>query len=118
MTSQTRSGTQGEQVAANYLLSKGYQIIERNYRYKRSEVDLVVRKNACLVFVEVKTRTTSRYGFPETFVSNRKRETISTGARRYVEEANWEGNMRFDVVAVMMKKGLVKEVAHFEDAFY
>jgi putative endonuclease len=76
-----------------------------------------VRKDNWLVFVEVKTRSGSLYGFPEEFVDKEKEENVFFAAEEYMSRIGWEGNVRYDIVAVL-GTGLEREVSHFEDAFY
>jgi putative endonuclease len=117
MTSKMQTGNEGEHAAAEYLKSKGYSVVERNYRYSRAEVDLIVTKGNWLVFVEVKTRTRSDFGFPEEFVDRVKEELILMAAENYIYEIDWQGNVRYDIVAVL-GVGVRWEIMHFEDAFY
>ena len=116
MTDKVKTGNQGEEMAAEFLQQKGYEILACNYRYKHSEIDLIVRKDNLIVFVEVKTRSSSEFGEPEAFVDSKKAVKIIEGADQYVYENNWNGNIRFDIVSV--KLGSKPEVVHFEDAFY
>lgn len=104
-------------MAAEYLSAKGYEVLERNYRYGRAEIDLIVKIKNWLVFVEVKTRSGSDFGFPEEFVDRAKEELILTAAENYIYKIDWEGNVRYDIVSVL---GTVAgwEIEHFEDAFY
>jgi putative endonuclease len=113
MFNKTEIGKQGEIKAENFLIEKGYIIIARNYRYKRSEIDLIVQKENCLVFVEVKMRSSKTFGFPEESVKEAKRKKILEGAAQYLHETNWQGNVRYDIVAIHQNK-----IEHFEDAFY
>lgn len=117
MTDKIKRGNEGESRAAAFLEEKGYQVIERNYRHKHSEIDLIVKKGDWLVFVEVKTRTSSAYGFPEEFVDEKKEEKILEGADHYLAQNNWQGSVRYDIVAISIVKGCY-EIAHFEDAFH
>ncbi|MEQ9300682.1 MAG: YraN family protein [Cyclobacteriaceae bacterium] len=107
-------GDSGEQKAADFLLDKGYEICAMNYRHKRGEIDLIVKKNTMMVFVEVKTRNNLKFGTPEQFVSERQQEVIIETANAYVSEVDWQGPIRFDIIAIVPEK----EVVHFEDAFY
>jgi putative endonuclease len=118
MINKIKTGLSGETAAREFLKDKGYEIIMSNYRYKKSEIDLIVKKDNWLVFVEVKTRSSAWFGFPEEFVDRAQQRTIFYGADQYVYETNWEGNVRYDIVSVMVKDGLVVEVYHIEDAFY
>ena len=112
-------GRAGEAAAAEFYLSRGYEVLARGYRYGRAEVDLVLRQEtSLLVFVEVKTRSGSQYGPPETFVSARKKELFRLAASHLQEEMDWRGDIRFDILALTLrqKDGFLIEV--FEDAFY
>ena len=113
MTDRIQKGKEGEDVAEQFLIDKGFEIVERNYRFKRSEIDLIVRRKDWLVFVEVRMRSSSAFGFPEQTIGPNKRKKIMEGAAQYLEETKWQGNVRYDVVAIRKN-----EVAHFEDAFY
>lgn len=117
MSDKIEKGKAGEDLAAQFLIEKGYQILARNYRYKRSEIDLIVKKDNCLVFVEVKLRTTDAFGFPEEFVDKKKATKILEGAEEYAYQTKWTGNIRFDIVAIRQINGQ-KEVVQIEDAFY
>ncbi len=117
MSDKIKKGRQAETLAADFLAQQGYEIVERNFRYKRSEIDLIVRKNGWLIFVEVKMRSSDAFGFPEEFVDYKKAKNIVYGAEQYTYENNYEGNVRYDVIAISMKNG-EPEIRHFEDAFY
>jgi putative endonuclease len=111
-------GQAGEAAAADFYRQAGYVVLAQGYRHGRAEVDLVVRQGmALLVFVEVKTRSGSQYGPPETFVSARKKELFRLAATHLQEELDWRGDIRFDILAVtQLRSGFRLEV--FEDAFY
>ena len=109
-------GLEGEQQAAEYLNNQGFRILEMNYRYSRSEIDIIASKNDLLVFVEVKVRTNTNYGLPENFVDDKKAVNIIKGADHYINEINWKGNIRFDIISIV--KNGDTELQHFEDAFY
>ena len=111
-------GQAGETAAAEYYLAQGYEVLARGYRHGRAEVDLVLRRGAALlVFVEVKTRSSSQFGPPETFVSARKKELFRRAATHLQETLDWRGDIRFDIVALtLLTRGFRLE--HFEDAFY
>lgn len=117
MSDKTKKGQEGEALAADFLIGKGYEIVARNYRYKRSEIDLIVRKNNWLVFVEVKMRSSDSFGFPEDFVDYKKANNIIDGAEQYTYDQDWQGNVRYDIVSIRDQHGR-KEILHIEDAFY
>lgn len=110
-------GKKGEDLAANYLQQKGYRILSRNYRFKKSEVDIICKKNDLLVFVEVKTGSSLKYGQPEVFVSLNQQRAIIRAAEEYLVETNWKSDLRFDIISIFMK-GEEAEIEHLKDAFY
>ena len=109
----TTSGKQGEAQAEEYLKQKGYEILERNYRYKRAEIDLIALQGNTLVFVEVKFRSNDYFGYPEEAVTIKKQQHIIHAADQYIHEKNWLQPIRFDIIALLNKT----ELRHFEDAF-
>lgn len=113
----TSAGRLGEERAAEYLQSIGYELLETNYRFKRNEIDIIVKRENILVFVEVKSKGSISYGFPEESVDSKKAARIIEAAEHYVFEENWNGLIRFDIVAIINKKDAT-EIKHFEDAFY
>lgn len=110
-------GAKGEDIAANYLSSLGYKILERNYRASYAEVDIVAKHEETIVFVEVKTRTYDYYGRPEEFVTKQKQKNISFAAAIYCESINHEGEIRFDIMAIILQ-GNTRNVKHIKDAFF
>jgi len=111
-------GQAGEAAAATFYQQAGYTVLARGYRHGRAEVDLIVQRGqALLVFVEVKTRSGSQYGTPETFVSNRKKELFRLAATHLQEELNWTGDIRFDILALTQLSQDFR-IELFEDAFY
>lgn len=110
-------GRLGEDAAAKHLANKGCTILERNYRIRSGEVDIIAKEAETLVFVEVKTRMSRRYGSPAESVNAGKRRRISAAALQYVSE-NGAGDMpaRFDVIEVYAEtEGL--RLRHITDAF-
>ncbi|MFN0047801.1 MAG: YraN family protein [Cytophagales bacterium] len=112
----TSKGKQGEAIAEKYLVKKGFQVLERNYRYKRSEIDLIAFLDNCVVFIEVKLRKNASFGFPEEFVTQKKAELIKMAAENYVFDKDWHGNIRFDIISIL-KTHLKEELLHLQDAF-
>ena len=110
-----RHGQQGEAMAEALMVRQGFAVVAKNYRYRRSEVDLIVRRETILVFVEVKMRKNAAFGHPEAFVDERQAERITQAAEHYVHEINWEGDIRFDIIAITRQPTLT--IKHFEDAF-
>jgi putative endonuclease len=114
MSDKTKTGNEGENLAAEFLKEKGFEIVLRNYRYKHAEIDLIVKRDNWLIFIEVKTRSSNAYGFPEEFVDSTKVTHIFKAAEEYIFSTNWQGNIRFDIVSVNI--GKTTKIFHLEDA--
>ena len=99
-----RTGKQGEALAAAYLEKAGYQIIERNYRCLFGEMDLVARDGRTIVFIEVKSRKSDRFGVPQLSVGLQKQKKLSQIALHYLEQKRfYPYDARFDVIAIRMR---------------
>lgn len=113
-----RLGDEGEELAVAYLTRKGYRIVERNFRCKGGEVDIVARDGATLVFVEVKTRRDLSYGPPQLAVTPFKQRQISKAALTWLARAKKpDAAARFDVVAITLLADAPPELEHIVDAF-
>lgn len=112
-----RRGREGEAAAEAFLVAKGFVVLERNYRTRGGEVDLVCRDGDTVVFVEVKTRAAGGLTRPDEAVTPAKRGRLARAAMAYLSERGlWERPCRFDVVAVIARgEGLT--AAHLPDAF-
>jgi len=111
------TGKLGEDKAAAFLEDKGFEILARNFRFRHSEIDIISQKNKILTFVEVKTRTNVSFGMPEEFVDATKRRLIMKAAEQYIFDTDWHGDIRFDVISVVITQHTVR-IEHIEDAFY
>lgn len=110
-------GARGERVAEGYLKSRGFRVLERNYRSKLGEIDLVCRDKGSIVFVEVKTRTSVLYGDGMAAVGPRKQQKLRRLAQQYLQEHRLESaEARFDVLSVMLVSD-EPTVEHVEGAF-
>lgn len=109
-------GRKGEVAAMSYLLGKGYIIHHKNWIHERYEIDIIASDEEYIIFVEVKTRTSSQWGNPEEAVSERKIKRIIEAADFYLKEYNIGKPARFDVIAAIAN-GPQFEIEHFEDAF-
>ena len=114
MSDKIQKGAEGENLAAEFLKKKGWEIVARNYRYRHAEIDLIIKRDDWTIFVEVKTRTSSYFGQPEEFVDAQQARRIFEAAEEYIYSTNWLGHIRFDIVSV--KLGYKPEIIHFEDA--
>jgi putative endonuclease len=110
-------GNRGEDLAVEYLSQKGYEILHRNWRYSRAEVDIIARIGNDWVFVEVKTRETDYFGYPEEAVTKAKQKQLQKAADAFVDANPIEGEIRFDIVAVILNE-TKQEIHHIEDAFW
>lgn len=117
MTEKIKKGEEAEKSAAGYLTEKGFRILERNFRYKHCEIDLIALKDNWLIFVEVKMRSSHAFGPPEIFVDQSKRHHIKKASRHYIFDRNWMGNIRFDIIAITQTDN-GEEILHIEDAFW
>lgn len=117
MESSNDFGKLGEQRAEEFLRGNGYDILERNYRYLKAEIDLIAKKGDTLAIVEVKSRN---MGFLEDIsdvVNPKKVKLLTLAADHYVQENDLDVEVRFDVVTVI-KKGNEINIEHLENAFY
>lgn len=110
-------GSKGEEIAADYLTGKGYEIIERNYRYGHGEIDIIAKDKCFLVFVEVKTRNNKNFGAPELSVSKSKQKQIRRIAEAYLYEKDiTDTDCRLDVIGITYEDNS-PVVNHIENAF-
>lgn len=116
-----QTGKQGEDIAVAYLKKEGFAVLERNYRCLFGEVDVVAKEGDTIVFVEVKSRRSERFGDPQMAVGLKKQKKLSRISLKYLEERHlYPCNARFDVVAVrIMPEGDKVELIRnaFELAF-
>lgn len=99
---QQKIGQRGEKAAADFLRQKGYILLERNYRTRTAEIDIIARDNDCICFVEVKARTSFKKGLPKESVHYAKQQKIISGASFYLKENNlFTHRVRFDVVEII-----------------
>ena len=110
-------GRRGEQLAADYLVAKGYRIVERNWRCQTGELDLIAEEGETLVAVEVRTRRGQSLGSPEESITPAKQARLVDLSEAYAQETGWRGSLRIDVVAVVMdSRGRVQRLDHYENA--
>lgn len=121
MTKTTKQfGDEGEEIAVEHLIEKGYEIIERNYRYGKGEIDIIAKdpETNYTVFIEVKSRKNLEFGDPVYSITKNKIKQIKRMAELYLydKEIN-EIDCRFDVVTVLLKGKQKPIIEHYEDAF-
>ena len=117
MAQHNELGKKGEQLAVDFLLKEDYEIIERNYRFDKAEVDIIAKKGNILAIVEVKTRSTKDFGNPQDFVKPKQIKNLVKAVDEYVNVNEMDVEVRFDIIAIV-KEGKGFEIEHLENAFY
>ena len=106
-------GNEGEQTACDFLSARGWQVLDRNVRRGRGEIDIIARRKNVTAFIEVKRRTTAAFGAPAEAVNLEKQRRIAQAAALYMQEKGLEdARVRFDVIEI-----LPGEIRHIEGAF-
>ncbi|HXL56236.1 MAG TPA: YraN family protein [Chitinophagaceae bacterium] len=112
------TGDKGEEMAAAYLTKNGYNIVERNWRFKHWEVDIIASKGNCMHFFEIKTRSSDMYGHPEESVSKKKMVNLRNAAEEYQYlYPEWK-YVQFNVLAIKMFYNQPVEIMLFEDVYF
>ncbi len=111
-------GRKGEDLAVHFLKREGLRIVERNWRYSRSELDIIAFDGKVLVFIEVKTRSSDFHGSPESFLGFRQRMRLIDAANRYMDKINYHWEIRFDIVSVLLHGNRGFTISHIRDAFF
>jgi len=117
MADHNELGKLGEQKAIDYLISKGYVICAKNWRFQKAEIDVIAQKDNIFVCVEVKTRSTDYFGDPQDFVDSKKIKLLVKAMNEYVISKDLDVEVRFDVIAIIHNK-YKTTLEHFEDAFF
>ena len=117
MQTKYQAGMQAQQQAESHLTDKGYRILERNYRIRTGEVDIIAQQGSYVIFIEVKFRRGTEYGLPRESVGVTKQQRIVRTAMHYISTRNIDDrDFRFDVIEVIAQGGNV-QVNHIENAF-
>ena len=117
MNSNQSVGKYGEDRAAEFLLRLGYEILERNWRGKTGEIDIVARDRNCLVFAEVKTRTRTGFGHPFEAITAKKIQTMRSLVSQWCQSRNLTSNeVRLDALSVLIISGHVT-IEHLKQVF-
>ena len=117
MAQHNELGKEGEQVAANFMAEKGYEILEQNWRYNHKEIDLIAKKDDLLIIAEIKTRSTEEWEHPQEAITNAKIRFLVDATEAYIMEMDIDLEVRFDVISVIPERGTWK-IEHIEEAFY
>lgn len=114
MNNSRKIGTIGEKIAQNYLDNKGYEIVKTNFYTKRGEIDIIAKKENCMIFIEVKTRTSLKFGPPSMSVNSSKKKHIKIAATTYIYlNKLYQYEIRFDVIEVLINNGKC-QINHIE----
>jgi len=120
MSEKKERGDWGEERAALYLRLHGYRVVERNFRCRQGEIDVIARKGGFIVFVEVKLRKNADFGEAREFVTYRKQQRVIRAAELWLVKNGCELQPRFDVIEIYAPKGtdtVFPTIRHLEDAF-
>jgi putative endonuclease len=111
-------GLQGEELARLFLEEKGYKVVAQNWRFKHKEIDLIALDGSFLVVIEVKTRSSTKHGNLEDFISYQKVNFLADAANAYIEKLLGDFEIRFDVVSIIMEGDKEPLIVHVESAFH
>jgi putative endonuclease len=119
MTYQKHIGEIGERIAEKYLQDQGYLVLDQNFTVKYGEIDLVAQDGDCVVFVEVKTRTSAAFGNPEDSVTPAKIERMQNAALMWLQvHPEAPDDWRMDVIAILIDQhNHVNDLQHFINAY-
>ncbi len=110
-------GMEAEKRAAAFYHSLGFHVLAQNYRYRKAEVDLIAQQDNLLVAVEVKARSTSYFGSPQSFVSKKKIRLLVMAIDAYIQQHDLQVEVRFDIISYTLVRGKW-ELEHLPNAFY
>ena len=110
-------GKEGEQIAVDFLIKKGYKIKYRNYRYLKAEIDVIAQIGNTLAVIEVRSRSSDFFENIAETITKKKIGLLVMGADHYVTEQDLDVEVRFDVITILKNKK-VFEIEHLESAFY
>ena len=111
-------GDIGENIAESFLIDNGYRIITRNFRCQQGEIDIVAEHDATIVFIEVKTRSSTLFGLPEEAVTTSKQRHISKAARYFqTQHKAQDCSYRADIIAILQAPDKAPEINHIINAF-
>jgi len=115
MAIHNKTGEYGENQAAKFLISKGYQIRNTQWRYEKAEIDIIAENEDFVVFVEVKTRSSNAWGDPIESVDSVKQKRIMDAAQEYIDQFEIDKEIRFDVLSIILND--IPDINHIEEAF-
>lgn len=114
MAQHNELGKKGESIASNYLQLHGYEILEKNWRFEHAEIDIIATKQDTIIFVEVKTRSTDYFGYPEESINHKKKQKLIFGANAYIQVNQVDKEIRFDIISIIINEN--ENIHHIKDA--
>jgi putative endonuclease len=115
MSKHLQTGKEGEEMAEEWLKEKGYEIVQKNWRYSYYEIDIIASKGGILHFIEVKTRRSLTYGFPEEAVTFAKLTSMMSAGAAYLDLFSDNIRVQYDVLSILIKENGKCEALLFED---
>lgn len=112
------TGFLGENIATNHLRSLGYEILERNWRHKHLEIDIIAAKFGMLYIIEVKTRSSIEFGYPEQMINAQKMQCLKNAAAHYQFEHPQYKWLQFGVIAIYKSEDEIWKLDFFEDVYF
>ena len=103
-------------MSVDFLIGKRFKILNRNWRYKKAEIDIIASKKNILIFIEVNTRKSDYFSRPEDAITSKKIELHQEAAESYLEQNYLENEIRFDVISIIHNKNKTK-IEHFINTF-
>lgn len=118
MNFNVKLGRYGEKIAGEYLKSKKYRIIQKNYRCSYGEIDIIAKDKKTLIFVEVKTRSSKRFGLGMEAINFKKQQKLRKTALYFLQNDKvFFDGLRFDVIDILIKGNGPPEICHIKNAF-
>jgi len=109
-------GKEGELIAFMILQKDGFSVLETNWRFQKAEIDVIAKKDGFLVFIEVKTRSSKKFGKPEEAIDKKKIALYKDAAEGYLEQYPTEAEIRFDVLSIIIGKDGT-QIEHIPNAY-
>ena len=117
MAQHNELGKKGEDLAVEFLVGKGFEILERNWHFKKAEIDIIAQKEDLLVMAEVKTRSTDFFGDPQEFIKPGQKRLLIKAIDEYVCSRKLNVDVRFDFIGIILNDK-ENRIEHLEDAFF
>ncbi|WP_166921577.1 YraN family protein [Flavobacterium poyangense] len=117
MAKHNELGKKGEELAVDFLIENGYEILDQNWTFQKAEIDIIAKKENILAIIEVKTRSSIDFGLPQEFVKPKKIQLLVKAVNAYINDREIDFEVRFDIIAIH-KKSETFAIEHLTNAFY